>query len=255
MMPQWPSVHLRLAVPILVVATLLGASVSWFGTAGWAPSSVRASAFVSIAPLIGTYSNFEVATHAADFAVAYSDGSSGEVAADPDAPGPFIDSSRLGNGTIIEVTYVAETAAQAESGLREHVRGAYDFVATDLEDQLEVNLAGARRAQDNLREDVADASATANSTAAATRIGELVADASAALDSVRVAKQRNEQRVEDLEVDITPLTSTATRVRATLVAALTAFLLAGALLLYLRYLADRHPSERAGQDANQPRSP
>lgn len=254
MMHQRPSVHRRLAVPILVIATLVGASVSWFGTAGWAPSSVRATAYVSIAPLIGTYSNFEVTTHAADFAAAYSNGSPSEVAGDPDAPGPFIDSNRLGSGTMIQVTYVAESAATAESGLREHVRDAYGSLATDLEDQLEVNLAGVRRAQSDLRKEEAT-SGTANSTAEVTRIGELVADASAALGSVRVAKQGIGQRVDNLKVDTTRLTPTATRIRATLVAALTAFLLTGAVMLYLRNQSGGHRSERAGQDMNEPRSP
>lgn len=254
-MHQRPSVHRRLAVPILVIATLVGASVSWFGTAGWAPSSVRATAYVTIAPLIGTYSNFEVTTHAADFAVAYSNGSKSEVAGDPDAPGPFVDSNRLGNGTMIQVTYVAETATTAESGLREHVRDAYGSLATDLEDQLEVNLAGVRRAQSDQRKEEEAARGTATSTAEVTRYGELVADASSALGSVRVAKQGIDQRVDDLKVDTTPLTPTAIRVRATLVAALTAFLLTGAVILYLRSQSGGHRSERAGQGTNEPRSP
>ncbi len=248
-------ISLRLSVLVLVVATLLGASVSWFGTAGWAPTSVRASAVVDIAPLIGTYSNYEVATHAADFVSAYEqDRSAGDAGDDPGAPGPYVDSGRLGDGTIIRVTYVAETKEKAEAGLRRNVLAALDTVATGIEEQLEAEVDGARRAQESLRDQAEDAIdegvPESAATAAATRAGEIVADASAALRSVQVAQRGNDERVAQLSVSSEPLSTTSTRARATLVAACTAFVLTGAVLLYLRNRATGHRPRRARAPSN-----
>lgn len=250
MIRDGPAFSLRVTVPVLVLVTLLSAAVTWFGTAGWAPSSVRASAHVDIGPLIGTYSGFEVATHAANFVSAFDeDSSSGDIPGDPNAPGAFVDSSRLGNGTILQVTFVAESESAAERGLRDNVRSALDTVGEGIEEQLTAELDGARRSQGRLRENAEEAVARGVPASAAQapvmRAGEIVADASAALRSLQVAQQRNAAEADALEVDTEPLASGSTRARASLAAGLTAFLLAGGLLLYVRSRHARRPPRRA----------
>lgn len=230
MTTESPFPSLRLSVVVLLVAALVGALASWFGTAWLSPASVRATADVNIAPLVGTYSNYEVATHAADFASSYDGGQSGgDGGSDPDSPGAFVDSSRLGDGTIIRVTYVGESAEEAEAGLRRHVLEALDTVAEGLEQQMDATFDGAEVARESLQEDD-----RGTDDAAITRSGEIVADARAALQRVEVAKQRNDRRAASLDVDIEELTSTGVRLRAAATTALTALLLAGGALFLLR---------------------
>lgn len=233
-----------LSIAILLVAALVSAAATWFGTAGWSPASVRATAEVDIAPLIGTYSNYEVVTHAADFATAYDGGrSSGDAPADPDSAGAFVDSSRVSDSTLIRVTYVADSRTEAEDGLRRHVRRALDAVAEGMEQQLDSELAGARLAQKSLQDNAQDAILTgvpeAAATASVSRAGEIVADASSALRSVQVAAKSNPDRAESLRVDAEPLATTDARIRATVVAALTAVLLVGGVLVWLRARSSR----------------
>ena len=225
---------LVVSVLVALLAACLAAGVSWFGTAGWTPATVRATADVDIAPLIGTFSNYEVATHSADFASAYSgDQPTGDVAGDPDAPGAFVDSSRVGNGTIIQVTYVSTTAEKAESGLRRQVRQALDEVATGIEQQLDAELAGARRAQRSLKEEQGSGDSPA-ATASLNRVGEIVADATSSLKGIQVAKRRNADRVAALDVSTRPMSTTSTRLRASAAAGLAALVVTGGVLLPIR---------------------
>ncbi|WP_435199384.1 hypothetical protein [Janibacter sp. GS2] len=258
--------HLRtralpgLSVALLLVAALVSAAATWFGTAGWSPASVRATAEVDIAPLIGTYSNYEVVTHAADFATAYDGGrSSGDAPADPDSAGAFVDSSRVSDSTLIRVTYVADSRKEAEDGLRRQVRRALDSMAEGMEQQLDSELAGAKLAQESLEEQsrkaILEGVPETAATASVTRAGELVADASSALRSVQVAAKGNTDRAESLRVDAEPLSSTDARIRASLVAALTALFLVGGVLVVLRTRSSRHHTPRTDGPGHDPTSP
>lgn len=234
------------SIAVLVLAAGLAAAVTWFGTAGWSPATVRATADVNIAPLIGTFSNYEVATHAADFSSAYgNDVVAGEVAGDPDAPGAFVDSSRVGNGTIIRVTYVAATADAAESGLRRQVRHALDEVSDGIEQQLDADLAGAELARKSLEQETGTGGPSSPAdTAALNRTGEIVADATSSLKSIQVAQRRNARRAASLQVDTSPMSTTSTRARASVAGGLVALVLTAGVLALLTVRRRPPPAER-----------
>lgn len=230
---------------ILVVTAGVAAAVTWSGTAGWSPATVRATADVNIAPIIGTFSNYEVATHAADFTSAYGDDvGTGDVAGDPDAPGAFVDSSRVGNGTIIRVTYVASTADAAESGLRRQVRHALDEVSDGIEQQLDADVAGAELARKSLESEGGRGPASPADTAALNRVGEIVADATSSLKSIQVAQRRNADRASSLQVDTSPMSTTSTRARASVAGGLAALVLTGGALALLTVRRRRRHEER-----------
>lgn len=247
---RWLGLPITLVVSLLMIAAVVGAAVAWLGTSSWSSGQVRATADVDIAPLIGTYSSYEVATHTANFSAAYDGGrSAGDAGGDPDAPGAFVDSSRVGEATLIRVTYVAGSAATARTGLLDQVGVAVDTVGRGLERQERLELEGVQEARRELiRRDEADG--TAVDRAAHERAGQLVAESTVALQGVRAARASTTEQIEDLQVVVEPLSSTGQRVRASAAASLSAIALAvGALLLAAR-LPPRRQHRRPDDEAS-----
>jgi len=199
---------------------------------------------VDIAPLIGTYSSFEVATHVADFSVAYDGGRSFEDdGGDPEAAGAYVDSNRVDEATLIRVTFVADSQEAAVKGLRDGVGEALKTVGDGLEMQRDYELRAARASyQDRL--DAANERGTGFNDPSVERAGQIVADSSVAMRTLRIARASAQERVDDLPITTEPLSSMSQRLRATVVAALVGFLLAGGALLLIRRRADEH-SHRA----------
>jgi len=239
---------------VLLLSPVLAAAVAWFGTSAWSASAHRAATTFDLAPLIGTYAGYDVATHSSDFALAYDEGrSTSETAADLDEPGALAQSDRVGGSTQVRLTYVADSAKDAERGLRASASRAVAHLSDGFLAQKENAYRGAQEAYSALLTSPpsgAKGKAAAQEDPAVVRAAQNLADAMGAFRTAQVARGDAEQAVARARVSIEPVSTTSQRTRATAVAALTGFLAAAAILYVLsrRRVADAPSPARVPVD-------
>lgn len=234
----------RAVIIVLIAAPLLGGIIAWFGASAWSSSAVRASAVVDLAPVIRGYTAFEVATHAADFASAYDDGRSAGGDEDEGQAGALTDANRTGESTRVRVSFVSPKAVDAEAGLRKAAANGLDAVVGGLLEQSKARLAGALNAQAALRA-IEQPGENEQSTPEQDRVEELTAEARVDVATLEVVRKSVPALVERIPVEQGDVSNTTARLRTTLAAALSAFVIALGLVVL-------RASRRSAAESDQP---
>lgn len=239
-----------LLLAVLIAVPLLAATGTFLLLPSVSAPDHEARARVNVSDVTGAISSFDVATQAADFAVAYY--SQVELATGENRVSEMLDTSREGESAFVTVSFLAESESVAVEGLRRATEGALDEIVAQRLRDAERRLDGAEFAYDVTEERataVLDAGGATEGAATAIGADALVrqsannlAIAQAAAGSARAAQAQVGEIVQALDVSVAVLTDLEGRIQLAAVAGLAGFfLIAPVAFLHGRGKAGRDP--------------
>lgn len=235
-----------LGLAIILLAPVLAGAGMFALTPRILAAKIGASAVVDTYPITGTQASYEVATVLANFGTAY--GAAGDVAAQasdqtPASAATLLTVTRSGDSSLAQVGFQAPTEEKAIAGVRAAARFALESVAESDLAKADVTLAATtaemNRASTDASKDIQAVGKQADylKQARAQRVtaaGSALADAYVAQARAKAARDAIPAQISEMRVDAFPVSTTSDALRISLAAAMSAFIVATALVLFVR---------------------